>query len=65
MVEDFILLELKFEHTLRFIMNDGRVRGACKLSSKVTGQRVSGRKGNSEDSQETLIEPVSRPGQFV
>lgn len=65
MVEDFILLELKFEHTLRFIMNDGRVRGACKLSSKVTGQRVSGRKGNSDDSQETLNEPVSRPGQFV
>ena len=65
MVEDFILLELKFEHTLLFIMNGGRVRGACKLSSKVALQRVSGRKGNSDDSQETVIEPVSWPGQFV
>ena len=65
MVEDFILLELKFEHSLLFIMNGGRVRGACKLSSKVALQRVSGRKGNSDDSQETVIEPVSWPGQFV
>lgn len=36
MVEDFTLLELKFEHPLLFLMNDGRVRGACKFSSKVT-----------------------------
>lgn len=65
MVEDFILLELEFELSLLFLMNDGRVKWACRLSSNITlaSERVGGRE--IVTTRETLIEPVSLPGRFV